>query len=64
MPTFDGPIVNWGRFSFLLHDNGWWLACNDVIRISSRYPSTGYRLRRKIEIAIRSLKSVPMDKEG
>lgn len=51
-PAFDGPIINWGKFSFLLHDNGWWIATDSVIRVSASWPTTGYRMLCKAKSAL------------
>lgn len=42
MPWWDDCILRWGKAEFLLHDDGWWIAWDQVIRVQGRWPRWGF----------------------
>lgn len=39
MPYWDDCILRWGKAAFFLHDAGWWVAWDQVIRVSASWPT-------------------------
>lgn len=38
-PTKDGDFWNWGRWSLLVHDRGWLLACDQIVKFDCPWPT-------------------------
>jgi hypothetical protein len=41
-PSHDDDMFwKWGRFALLLHDNGWFLARNQIVILEATWPTHG-----------------------
>lgn len=39
LPYVEDHILKWGKLHALLHDNGWWIAWDQIIKAQGRWPT-------------------------